>query len=190
MKVAFDYDDVLVDFVGCWVRSVNELMGKDLKREDLRLDGWDMATHASEIVGMNWLDEWLKEHIEYWYEAETTPGALATLKRLHEKGHSIEIVTNKPNWAKPVVWNWCQTHNPAVDKVTIANHFAKHEISDADILIDDRPSTLHAWNNSRPGRLGVLFARSQNKAQRHLFPVAETFDDIEWIVEYEEARRG
>lgn len=183
MKLAFDYDDVLVDFVQAWCDSVNEQHPTaTITREGLILDGWDMSKHASDIVGMDWL-QWLEIHLEYWYNAKTTPGALDALQTLKTRGHTLEIVTNKPEWARPVVWNWLGYNNPPFDQVTITNHFGKEDISNADVLIDDRPSTLDRWVASRPGRVGILFARSQNVKEQGMFPTAYTMQDVVNLVD-------
>lgn len=182
MKIAFDFDDVLVDFVGAWCRSVEEELMLPCSREGLILDGWDMSKHASEIVGMDWLDEWLKSHISYWVNAETEPGAVECLKRLGAAGHQLSVVTNKPDWARRVVWSWLEREDPHIDSVVIANHFGKHEISDAAVLVDDRSDTLRKWEASRPNRLGILYARSQNKFDRFGLVVAHDFEEIEQII--------
>jgi deoxypyrimidine-specific 5' nucleotidase type C protein (NT5C) len=182
LKIAFDFDDVLVDFVGAWCKSVQDVLMLPCSREDLILEGWDMGKHASQIVGMDWLDEWFRDHMSYWINAETEPDAVDTLWHLGLAGHQISIVTNKPDWARIAVWSWLEREDPHVDSVIIANHFSKEEISDADVLVDDRPDTIRRWEASRPDRLGVLYARSQNINDRIGFTVAEDFGDVERIV--------
>ena len=169
---------MLIDFVGAWIHSVNMELGGDWKREDLRLEGWDMAAHASEIVGCHWLNDWFRQHIGYWMDADTTKGAVKCINRLSEN-FDIEIVTNKPDWARVVVWDWLHWHNPNVFRVTVTDHFAKHEVSNADILIDDRPDTVRRWIDSRPGRYGILFDRSQNRDDRSGLLVARDMIEVE-----------
>lgn len=182
MKIALDFDDVLVDFVGAWLNSANTELGLEVSREDIRLEGWDMAKHASKLVGMDWL-EWIRLHLDYWMAAETTPRAVEAIAILADDGHEVQIVTSKPGWARPIVWNWLAKNNPKVYKVVITNHFSKHDASDADVLVDDRPSTVRAWVDSSPDRYGILFARSQNVSDRKGLMVAETFDDVVHIVD-------
>ena len=191
MIVAFDYDDVLVDFVGAWCDAYNMEVAHDelIFREDLILNGWDMSKHASELVGEDWL-EFLRKNVRYWEEAETTPGAVEAINELRRRGIGVEIVTNKPDWAQHVVWGWLARNQVAVDGVIITTHFAKHEVSNADVLVDDRPSTVRSWIDSRPERSGILFARSQNENDREGLLTAYNFDDVLWQLNVIDRVRG
>jgi len=180
--VAFDFDDVLVDFVQAWLDAFNEVNSTSWTREDIRLKGWDMSAWANEQVkDGDWL-EFLRDRLEYWVNAETEPGALECLERLHGDGHRIELVTNKPAWARTVVWRWMDRYNPPIEKVVIANHFGKAKLSDATILVDDRPETLTDWEQSNSERTGILYARSQNRHARDKFVVAGNMDGVYDIV--------
>jgi hypothetical protein len=194
VKAAFDFDDVLVDFVGAWLLGLLEERGFCYYREDIALDGWDMGPWANKVLfetglgesytGMDWL-EWLNHpgRIKYWDEAETTPGALEALNDLASAGVELELLTNKPRWAHTVVWSWLFRTDAPFGGVRILNHMSKEQASDADILVDDRPGTIRKWEAT--GRTGILYARSQNASDRAGFNVAYDFADVVYAVQRE-----
>jgi len=190
MKIAFDFDDVLVDFVGCYLDALETETGRHYDRKDISLDGWDMSTWANGVLGlgqenpMAWL-EWMRPCVGLWETAKTTPGALPALWALERAGHELEIVTNKPRWAYSVVWSWLNRTDAPFSTVRILNGFSKEEASDADVLVDDRPSTVRAWNASRPGRIGILYARRQNEQDRKGLYVAQDMQDVVHAIERE-----
>jgi phosphoglycolate phosphatase-like HAD superfamily hydrolase len=186
--IAFDFDDVLIDFVGCFLKAVNTRFDLDMTRDDIETVDWDMQEWANRLLsrvtgryfaGRCWL-EWLTApgNIHFWEEADTVPGALEALRFLDEAGHKLEIVTNKSPEAAHVVWKWLHDNRAPIYAVHILQGFSKAEASQAEILVDDRPATIREWNASRPDRLGILFARSQNKEDRDDLYVANDFADI------------
>lgn len=186
MKVAFDFDDCLVDFVGCFLKAVNRELNSRYTREDVDYDGWSMGSWASSVVGEDWL-EWFERRPRYWLEAETLPGALETLWALDKAGHELELLTSKPRWAHMVVWNWLVEHHAPFSTVRILDRVReKHEASDADIIVDDRPETVRDWNSSSFMRFGILFARVHNEGHRSGLYVAESHADVLYAVQREE----
>lgn len=197
MRIAFDFDDVLVDFVGAFLRGLNISLARahgkigGYTRFDIELDGWDMGPWANRTLvnnglmtpGERWLDWFMNTHMPLWMYAKTESGAVRVMEALVRDGHRLEIVTNKPLKARKVVYTWLLEWNAPVESVHILDgHFDKHEVSEADVLVDDRPDTLRAWIDSRPRRMGILYARSQNEDDRRGLYVAESMDDVYALV--------
>jgi len=192
VKIAFDFDDVLVDFVQCWLDAVWAERGVSYDRRNIKVENWDMTAWANDVLGtegMGWL-EWLNggSRINYWKQAATEPGMLEVLHRLHRQGHVLELVTNKPPWARQVVWAWLHRTDAPFTEVQILDTFGKEQASTASLLVDDRPDTIRKWEKT--GRTGILYARSQNETDRNFPYVAYTPEDICWIIDTLEARRA
>jgi hypothetical protein len=106
---------------------------------------------------------WLRERDWLWGSVfQAVPGAIGGIKTLRERGHQVELVTAKPTWAEPQVWRWLGKWRPAVQRVTIVPiGVSKAEVTDADIIIDDKLATIHDWVDSEDDRLGIWFARHE-----------------------------
>ena len=191
LVVAWDFDDVCIDFVGAWLRAVRKELHLYIERADIKLDGWDMSAWANQTLydagvkinpgPMAWLD-WMP--LTYWLTADTTPGVERCMSRFADEGMVNEVVTNKPPYARTVVWSWLLRTDVPVTRVEINGHFKKHEVSQAQVLIDDRPSTIRAWNESRGDRLGILYGRSQNIHDREGLVVANSMTDVYELVNH------
>jgi len=162
LHLAFDFDDVIADFGGRVIETVNMEYGVNLKIEDVT--SWDLNQLLDPIMGEDWW-QWWEERDWLWAKASAIPGALGGLRQLHQKGHWIEIVTAKPNWARAGLWEWLGKWKPLVDQVTIGPArppMNKAEYTDADLLVDDKPQNCEEF--MRSGGTAILFNRPHNKS--------------------------
>jgi 5'(3')-deoxyribonucleotidase len=155
LHVAIDLDDVILDFCGgLWAAIEHE--------HDITLPPvtkWEIHDILDPIVGKDWF-EWLKDR-QLWNTFPPMVGAMGGLNQLRKDGHYLEIVTSKPQWAERSTWKWIGDHAPPVHRVTIADmKTLKVNITNADILIDDRPENVEAFADD--GRVGILFTRPHN----------------------------
>jgi 5'(3')-deoxyribonucleotidase len=160
LHIAVDLDDVVLDFVGNLVNIVNTEYGTDLDVTDVV--EWDLSKALDPILGESWWG-WWKRRDWLWAQAPAIPGAIGGLERLRQAGHYLEIVTSKPRWAEAQTWRWLGKWRPPVHRVTIVDadaHPNKADFTDADLLIDDKPSNIEDFVNA--GRTGLLFTRPHN----------------------------
>ncbi len=163
MHIAIDLDEVVLDFVGGIVNSVNVEYGSSLTYDDIV--GWDLAPVLDPILEESWWG-WMKKRDWLWGNVfEAVHGAIGGLYKLHRAGHYIEIVTAKPDWARHSVSQWIGKWRPYYDSLTIIGmDQSKSDVTDAILLIDDRDKNLTQWVESDPDRVALRFVRSWNSS--------------------------
>ena len=116
-----------------------------------------------------------------WSTFPAIEGAIGSLDLLRRKGHFLECVTSKPEWAEAQVWKWLGLWRPPFNRVTIVGPKGeKSGVTDAEILIDDKIDNLLSFVET--GRTGVLFERPHN---RKLPP----YNGITRAADWQEVRR-
>lgn len=170
LHIAVDMDDVLLEFFRSVCHRVNKDFGQTVDYE--ACSDWD-RNPVKDLTcfgdGRTWWD-WLRDNVDIWASFPCTPDALTSVRRLQEQGHFLELVTSKPEWAEHIVAEWLDRNGFLFDVVTIApTGVPKHELSNADVLIDDAPHNIRAWVNADPRRHGVVFTRPWNSG--------DSFDD-------------
>ncbi len=163
--IALDLDDTILDFVNHVCSVLRMEYGVDLTPEDDIIE-WNLNKVLDKIVGENWWN-WWKERDWLWALAPAVPGAIGSIRTLHRSGHYLEIVTSKPEWARAQTWRWIGKWRPEVDRITIVPfevnaRVGKHEVSQATLLVDDKPSTCYDWIADAPWRRAILFDRPHN----------------------------
>lgn len=176
--IAIDMDEVIVDFVGGLLGSINLEFGTELTEADIT--EWDMGKVLDPIIGYSWW-KWLKARSWLWAQYQPVPGALGGIDKLHHAGHRLEIVTSKPKWARYTVWTWMGRYRPAVDGVTIVDvGQSKRESTDARILIDDNWDNCMDWTeHGTNDGWAYLLDKPWNSGQRHMgINRVSNWDDI------------
>jgi len=169
--VALDLDDVILNFTGGIWDAVEVQYGITLPPHT----GRDINIILDPILGQSWWS-WLKRG-DLWVNFEPIAGALSSIKHLRKQGHYLEIVTAKPRWAERTTWQWLGIHQPAVQRVTIVDmDTRKVDVTDADIIIDDRPSIVTEFADD--GRVGILFDQPSNSGAGSLGP--GTYRAVGW----------
>ena len=166
LSIAVDLDDVVLDFTNGVINSMYVEFGVVIDKDEIT--GWEggpIKEFDWEYYGYtDWFD-WLHDRDWLWSIFPAVPGALGGLRALVTMGFAVEIVTAKPEWADPQVARWFGKWRPKpLPRVTTTRmHEPKHEASDADVLVDDRASTILDWVRSDPDRYGILFDQPWNR---------------------------
>lgn len=178
-RLAFDLDDVVLDFTGGLRNSVE--VEYDVEVPPFTV--WNIAEVLDKIIGHSWW-KWMKNRDWLWKTFPAVKGAIGTINILRSQGYWVEIITSKPDWAEAAVWQWMGRWRPSVDRVTLVQDGdIKADFSDADILIDDKPQNCAEWAAS--GRPAVLFSRPHNLNDKVVAPIyrADTWADVRALVE-------
>jgi 5'(3')-deoxyribonucleotidase len=161
LHIALDLDDVVLDFVAGILDTVNRDFGSNVQPEDVK--SWDFGQYIDGVIGRPWF-QWLEDHSWLWAQKfKPVPGAIGGIEKLRRAGHYLEIVTAKPAWAEDATWEWLARYKPRVHRLTIVpvEHIGnKHEVTEADVLVDDKWENCEAWAND--GRQAVLYNRPHN----------------------------
>lgn len=161
--VAVDVDDVILDFGGRVIKTVNKEYGQSLQLEDIT--SWNLNELLDPILGEDWW-VWWEERSWLWADASAIDGAIGGLRTLHQRGHKIELLTAKPDWARAGLSQWLGKWQPYYDRITVGPArpaMNKAEWSSADILIDDKPSNCIEFVDA--GRMAILFDRPHNQKE-------------------------
>ncbi len=132
------------------------------------ITAWDLGPVLNPIVGHDWW-EWWAERDWLWAQAPAVPGAIGGIRTLRRAGHYLEIITSKPEWAEPQTWRWLGKWRPPVHRVTIVpfskeRPIRKCDVTNAVLLVDDKPETCVEWVESRLDRTAFLYNRPHNRA--------------------------
>lgn len=184
MKIALDIDDVVMDFWRSLEESITLEFGIDLDYE-ANTDFNNTPVSRLDVFGpgLTWWD-WLRSRDWVWATFGPVPGALGGIQRLRDRGHYVELVTKKPEWAEWTVWKWLGRWRPAANSVRILGlDDNKAEFSDARILIDDNLDNIQKWLDT--GREAIIFDRPWNRLTR-IAPRAYDWDEVLELVQIAE----
>jgi uncharacterized HAD superfamily protein len=185
-QIAFDLDDVLLDFVGGLRAAIRKEYGVTIT--DDQITGFDLHPLLDPIIGHSWW-EWLRRRDWLWSNFPVMDGAIGYLERLRREGYYLEVVTSKPEWADYAVWKWLGKWRPPVQKVTIVRKDDnKAHFSNAIVLVDDKFENCLDWVQSDPKRIALLFDRPHNRENPvgGIVPIIRVYD---WQDTYEQIER-
>ena len=105
LRILFDADDVAETLLEGWVKTLNERYGTTTSVEDVT--DWDVSKAfptltKQQIYGV------LQED-EVWAKLTPMPGAQEYLKRLHDEGHELYMVTATDYRSWSCSRSWTQT---------------------------------------------------------------------------------
>ena len=161
--IAFDLDDVILDFTD----GVRESVRREFGVEVPEFDDWNLAPILNPIVGENWW-KWLRRRDWLWAGFPAIKGAVGVLEMLHREGYYLEIVTSKPEWARYAVWKWLGKWRLPVDRVSIVSTGeSKVNHTTSPVLVDDKPENVQDY--LKAGRSAILFRRSYNRGHSYWF---------------------
>lgn len=173
LVVGVDLDSTVLDLLNPWLGRYNEEYDGNATIADLHT--WNIYEHVP--IGKE-VDKYLEEpHL--FRSLEAYPNALEALKRIHDAGHEIHILTapaRDEQTAADKLW-WCRQHLPFLDRTAVQLIHQKHRY-DCDILIDDAPGHIekHAARWPNAFRAGIAFP--YNAAVAHLMDLrAESYLD-------------
>lgn len=167
--IAFDLDDVILDFVGGLRAAIQKEYGIHIP--DSAITDFNLRPVLDPILGENWWG-WLRRRDWLWSNFPAVDGAIGTLERLRHDGFYLEIVTSKPEWADYAVWQWLGKWRAPVQRVTIVRKDDnKADFSNSRILVDDKLENCYDWSDhtdydhyDKPHRIrtSLLFSRPHN----------------------------
>jgi 5'(3')-deoxyribonucleotidase len=162
-----DADDVVVDFIGGLLDIIKTEFDVDIKKEDIV--EWNLHNILDKHIGSPGKPYSFWKHLQkrewLWAQFDAVPGAIGAIQQLRREGHYMELITSKPEWAEHNVWKWLGAWRPEFQRVTITKlEDRKADMTDADILIDDKPENCEGFIED--GRQAILFASAHNKAYR------------------------
>lgn len=165
MRIAVDMDDVVVDFIGGLLKAVKTEYGEEIDVDSI-VD-WDLKPILNPIIdrkGGWW--KWLQDREWLWANFTVIDGAIGAIDQLRFRdGHWVEMVTSKPVWAEHNVFKWLGKWRPSFQRVTIVKvEDKKADFTDADVLIDDKPS--HCADFIASGRKAILFTAAHNRTMK------------------------
>lgn len=138
MRILVDLDGIVVDLLGPWIREYNALYGDNLTLD--QVDSW----HLDECVKCT-KEEMLAiiQRPGYFDSLPPLPGAVAGVRALIAMGHDVKIAT-APCGADSARAKlaWIERYFPGTGSFLCND---KHWIK-ADLIIDDKPETLEAFN--------------------------------------------
>jgi len=172
LRLGIDLDGVVADFNAGWMALHNAEFDGNLTPDMVTM--WDGLHQLGGFGDMDEFWEWAghKEHRpSIFRHLDLLPGALDTLGRLDAEGHSIVIVSTKPDWAVHDTFNWLADNAIPTREVHLT--LTKYEV-DCDVYLDDAPHVLPELVEHRPDAIICRFIRPWNE------PVAGTVDVADW----------
>lgn len=175
LSLAVDLDSTVCDLLTEWLSLYNSEYDTNLQVGDL--EHWDMALNVP--IGSD-----VKRYLDdpgLYKRLEPYPGAVAALKRLHDDGHEIDIVTSPSpheQTAADKIW-WCRQHLPFIPEAHVNLVHKKHRFT-CDVLIDDAPKHIKRFAKEQPGALRIAVAFPYNADVADLLHLrAASFEDTE-----------
>ena len=161
MRILFDGDGVLVDFLSGALAIVQDLTGESvlehqvcdydlglLLPEDLRAEFWRRCAAPGFCAGL-----------EPYPHAHTV---VQLLRRNHIVGCVTAPMRDSPTW-KAERSTWLQRRlGIAEERIWLVPSLAKVEI-DGDIFVDDNPALVEHWQLAHPESTALLWERPYNR---------------------------
>lgn len=181
MKIALDMDDVVVDFIGGVLECIATETGIVIPKANIK--GWDFGKYGpDDALGEHWFD-WLERKDWLWSTFPAVDGAINSITRLRRAGHTVQLISHKPEWAEWCAWRWLGKWRPPVSEVILLDPSeTKAHYSDADILVDDKPQNVAEWIET--GRQAVTFGQPWNDSTWQWAQVMAYLEETEEWLEY------
>lgn len=154
LDLVCDLDGIVVDLANSWLGVYNRAHGDSVTVHDLK--SWEMADNVK--AGHKVYDYLSTPSL--FLDAEPLPGSIEALRALHEKGHTIHIVTAPAKASQTAAdkLEWCRRHLPFLKRQQITTSHQKERIL-TDVFIDDSPENIrkHAaiWPHTK--RIGIAW---------------------------------
>lgn len=149
MRILVDMDGIVTDLLGKWLAVYNHDFDDCLTVA--MVDSW----HLNECVRQECSREQLMKYIlqpGFFDDLHPLPGGIEGVKRLKAMGHDVKFATAPagPDCARAKL-AWIDRYF-AGSGLSSLDVFLTHDKTwiDADLLIDDKPETLEAWNLKSP----------------------------------------
>lgn len=183
MKIGIDLDGTSADFHGASRYMLHAYRGVEMPPVDEFWTSWDAQYAYGTKEDHQWLHtEGVKQGL-YRY-CHVIKGTYVALNKMKDMGHSLEVITHRPENAVADTIAWLALLNFSWSGVHILSHGESKTSVKVDALVDDKASNVDAFANI--GRKGVLFSRPWNRdyAPEHWKQVyrAEGWEEVTRIV--------
>lgn len=140
-----DLDGVCFDFAGAFLSWLNGALDMSMEREEITSYYWyESSDDISKEDFFREFDKFGDEGHGYRH-LELLPGAAEGLKKIHEAGHNIYYITNRPEYARNDTILALEEHGfPQRENLYFAKGAKAPLIREfnVDIFIDDSPRTI------------------------------------------------
>lgn len=173
LKISFDIDDVLADFVGTLVRFYNKVYDKDIQFEDVNT--WTLYETLSELKdaeGQKIFVEAFMRHPEFEYLAPNLDFVLAAQALAED--HDIHFITSRSSKSIDTTYKWLHFFGLPINQV----HFNKDKgwlvrHLEIDVHIDDGRHNLERIHMMCGSRTKLFLVDRPWNSQR------DAFDEID-----------
>ena len=172
LRLGIDLDGVVADFNAGWIDLHRAEFGSDLHPS--MVETWDCLAELGGFADMEGFWTWAQgseDRPSIFRHLDPYPDALPTLNRLRDAGHSIVVITTKPQWAVTDTLRWLADNEMPTREVHISDD--KYEV-DCDVYLDDSPYVVPSLVRHRPDRTVCRFVRPWNE------PVEGAVDVTSW----------
>lgn len=172
MRLGIDLDGVVADFNTGWMQLHADEFGSELLPD--MVDSWNCLDRIGGFGDMSEFWAWAspKAHRRSIFRhLEPYPGAIESLGHLMKEGHSVVVVTTKPQWARTDTFRWLADVDLPTSEVHLSDR--KYEVA-CDAYLDDAPHVLEELVEHRPEALVCRFVRPWNE------PVPGAHDITDW----------
>jgi uncharacterized protein len=155
---ALDFDSVLADTMVIWVEEYNERHRTNITKNDI--SAWDISKilpisveEISKLFNYVWEYRW----------KEIPPCELdqnRTIKKIHESGFRISILTKRERPTVSYVAKWLDHHDIFSDDLIFVYDATPKSEYPFDFILDDSPTNL--IDTTAP-KIGILFDQPWNK---------------------------
>lgn len=158
LSIAFDVDNVLADTISTWCKSVYDITGKKINKDNIK---------SHKIVGSvrmspKYIFQILDQIWENWKYLPMTEKKLPDkIIDIKSKGYYISIVTCRPKRSISFVKKWLKKNKIHYDKFTSLGPYKSKRLIKDNYLVDDAPEHISEFINS--GRFGFIYDQPWNK---------------------------
>lgn len=179
MRLGLDLDGVVANFTEGWMRFYNSQFGTHLEFADSqRWNDVVELTHFDNIAQFWAWSSDLDGRSLFWH-LEPFPGAIEALEDLASEGHTLVILTQKPDFAVDDTHEWLERHEVPASEIHIIDE--KWAV-DCHVYLDDGPHMLPGLVAHRPHRTVCRYVRAWNQPVKGAIDV-HNFDEFRDVVD-------
>ena len=152
IRVAIDMDAIVANLLGKWLRVYNEENGDDLGIA--QIGSFDVHLYADPEVGKGIYN--ILERPGFFDDVDVIPGAIDGVRCLRDIGCDVVFASAPagPDSARAKL-EWLERHFGVNRREVFLCH--RKDWIEADILIDDKPSTLAKWAQKGRVAMGIRY---------------------------------
>lgn len=176
-RVLIDVDGVLADFLAPSLPILERLTGRPWTTSDFKT--WDLFDTVPRVHEKPFFDA--VNQLGWCRNIPVFAGAQEGVRRLRELAE-VYIVTSPmnhvPTWTHERE-GWLRDHFDISHKKVV--HTSAKYLCVGDVLVDDKPANIQAWEEEHPDGLGLLWDQPYNRefrARHRVSTWAEVIDEV------------